>query len=77
MTKQIRINKRTVDAIRGDGSDHFYWDRDLPGFGLRVRAPPDASITSCNSGPTGIYAERLWVFTVPLLRIPRSDGHWP
>ena len=38
MTKQIRINKRTVDAIRGDGSDHFYWDRDLPGFGLRVRA---------------------------------------
>ncbi len=38
MAAQIKINKRNVDAIRGDGSDRFYWDADLPGFGLRVRA---------------------------------------
>ena len=35
---QIKITKRTVDRITGDGSDRFYWDDDLPGFGLRVRA---------------------------------------
>ena len=38
MPTQIKITKRTVDRITGDGSDKFYWDDDLPGFGLRVRA---------------------------------------
>ena len=38
MPAQIKITKRTVDRITGDGSDRFYWDDDLPGFGLRVRA---------------------------------------
>ena len=35
MAAQIKITKRTVDRITGDGSDRFYWDDDLPGFGLR------------------------------------------
>ena len=38
MVARIRINKRNVDAIGADGSDRFYWDTDIPGFGLRVRA---------------------------------------
>ena len=38
MPAQIKITKRTVDRIIGDGTDKFYWDNDLPGFGLRVRA---------------------------------------
>ena len=38
MPAQIKITKRTVDRIESDGSDRFYWDRELPGFGLRVRA---------------------------------------
>ncbi len=38
MPAQIKITKRTVDRITGDGTDKFYWDNDLPGFGLRVRA---------------------------------------
>ena len=38
MPAQIKITKRAVDGIVSDGSDRFYWDRDLPGFGLRVRA---------------------------------------
>ena len=32
MPAQIKITKRTVDRITGDGSDKFYWDDDLPGF---------------------------------------------
>ena len=38
MPAQIKITKRTIDRIESDGSDRFYWDRELPGFGLRVRA---------------------------------------
>ena len=52
MPAQIKITKRTVDRITGDGSDKFYWDDDLPGFGLRVRAS-GASITSSSFAPTG------------------------
>ena len=38
MPAQIKITKRAIDRIESDGSDRFYWDRELPGFGLRVRA---------------------------------------
>ena len=38
MAAQIKITKRTVNAVETDGSDRFYWDRELPGFGMRVRA---------------------------------------
>ena len=32
-----RITKRSVDAIKPDGTDAVYWDGELTGFGLRVR----------------------------------------
>ena len=32
MPAHIKITKRTVDRITGDGSDRFYWDDDLHGF---------------------------------------------
>ncbi len=38
MAASFRINKRNVDAIKADGRERFYWDTDIPGFGLRVRA---------------------------------------
>ena len=38
MPAQIRITKRAIDGIEADGADRFHWDRDLPGFGVRVRA---------------------------------------
>ena len=38
MTAQIKINVRNVNAIKSDGSDRFYWDADIPGFSLSVRA---------------------------------------
>lgn len=38
MVKRIpRITKRSVDAIKADGTDTVYWDGELTGFGLRVR----------------------------------------
>ena len=32
-----RLTKRSVDAIKPDGTDTVYWDGELTGFGLRVR----------------------------------------
>ena len=30
------LSKRTVDALSVNGKDAIFWDRDLPGFGVRV-----------------------------------------
>ena len=39
MAKRIfKLTKRAVDAIKANGSDAVYWDRDLTGFGVRIRA---------------------------------------
>ena len=35
--KLIRIGKRAVDAVKPGDADFVCWDRDLTGFGLRVR----------------------------------------
>ena len=32
MTAHIKITKRAVDRLQGDGAEKFYWDDDLPGF---------------------------------------------
>ena len=37
MTAHIKITKRMVDQLKADSADRFYWDADLPGFGVRVR----------------------------------------
>jgi len=35
----VRLTKRVVDAIQpGDSLEQLYWDAELPGFGLKVRA---------------------------------------
>lgn len=31
-----KLTKRTVDRLAVDGKDTVFWDRDLPGFGIRV-----------------------------------------
>ena len=38
MRDRIKLTKRTVDRLASDGRDRFYWDSELPGFGLRIRA---------------------------------------
>ena len=30
------LTKRTVDRLSVNGKDAIFWDRDLPGFGVRV-----------------------------------------
>lgn len=32
----LKLTKRTVDRLAVDGKDTVFWDRDLPGFGIRV-----------------------------------------
>ena len=35
---ELKINRRTVDALRVESGDAVFWDRTLPGFGIRVYA---------------------------------------
>ena len=35
-TRGWRLSERTVGRLRVEGRDTIYWDRDLPGFGVRV-----------------------------------------
>ena len=38
MPSGVKLTKRFVEGLQGDGKDCFYWDADLPGFGVRLRA---------------------------------------
>ncbi|MDE0342965.1 MAG: site-specific integrase [Deltaproteobacteria bacterium] len=53
------ISKRTVDALRAEEKDVTFWDRELPGFGVRVY--PSGSrfyLVQCR-GPAGIRRASL------------------
>ena len=44
--RQFRtLTKRTVDRLSVNGKDAIFWDRDLPGFGVRVY-PSDKKVGS-------------------------------
>ena len=47
------ISKRTVDALPADGKDALYWDRHLPGFGVRVAASGRKTYIVQSRGPNG------------------------
>ena len=38
MATHFKITKRAVDQLQGNGAEKFYWDDDLPGFGVRIRS---------------------------------------
>ena len=50
---ELRITKRTVDALRVDSADAVFWDRTLPGFGVRVYASGRKVYVVQARGPAG------------------------
>ena len=51
---QVTLSKRTVDALRVKGDDAVFWDRDLPGFGVRVYPSGRRIFVVQCRGPAGI-----------------------
>ncbi len=51
--KQVRLTKRSVDALRANGKDTVVWDRDLTGFGVRVYGSGRKVYTVQSRGPNG------------------------
>ena len=51
---KLTITKRTVDALKPEGKDVTFWDRDLPGFGVRVYASGSRFYVVQSRGPAGI-----------------------
>lgn len=51
---QLRITKRTVDALRVQEKDAVFWDRDLAGFGVRVHATGRKVYVVQSRGPRGL-----------------------
>ena len=48
-----KLTKRSVDALRVEGKDAIFWDRDLPGFGVRVYPTGRKVYVVQSRGPTG------------------------
>ena len=49
----IRLTVRSVDALTARGRDTMYWDRDLPGFGVRVYRSGRKVYIAQARGPAG------------------------
>ena len=47
------ISKRTVDALVAQSKDAVFWDRDLPGFGVRVYPSGRKVYVVQSRGPRG------------------------
>ena len=55
----LRITKRTVDALGVDKGDATFWDRSLPGFGVRVHATGRKVYIVQSRGPAGLKRASL------------------
>ncbi len=51
---EVRISKRAVDGLSVAGRDRMFWDRDLPGFGVRVYPSGQKRYIAQCRGPSGI-----------------------
>ena len=51
---ELTISKRTVDGLSVEGKDAVFWDRDLPGFGVRVYPSGRKIYVVQSRGPRGI-----------------------
>ena len=50
---ELRLTKRTVDALTVETKDTLFWDRDLAGFGVRVHATGRKVYMVQSRGPAG------------------------
>ena len=50
----LKLTKRTVDALEVDSKDAVFWDRDLAGFGVRVHATGRKTYVVQSRGPGGL-----------------------
>ncbi len=50
---ELRLSKRTIDALPAAGGDAVFWDRDLPGFGIRVHPSGRKVYLVQTRGPKG------------------------
>ena len=50
---QLKISKRSVDGLRVESKDAVFWDRELPGFGVRVHRTGRKSYVVQTRGPSG------------------------
>ena len=48
-----KITKRTVDALSGGAHEGVHWDRELPGFGVRVYRTGRKTYVAQSRGPNG------------------------
>ena len=51
---ELRLTKRTVDALTVETKDTVFWDRDLAGFGVRVHATGRKAYVVQSRGPGGL-----------------------
>ena len=51
---ELRLTKRTVDALTVETKDTVFWDRDLAGFGVRVHATGRKVYVVQSRGPGGL-----------------------
>ena len=50
---ELKLTKRTVDALEVDGKDALFWDREMAGFGVRVHATGRKAYVVQSRGPGG------------------------
>ena len=51
---ELTISKRTVDGLSVEGKETVFWDRELPGFGVRVYPSGSKVYVVQSRGPNGI-----------------------
>ena len=51
---ELTISKRTVDGLAVEGKEAIFWDRELPGFGVRVYPSGRKIYVAQSRGPAGI-----------------------
>ena len=51
---ELTLSKRTVDGLSAEGKDVVFWDREVPGFGIRVYPSGRKIYVVQSRGPGGI-----------------------